>query len=111
MKHSLLAALLAAAAAAALLAASLATPAAAWDNDPASFRADPQAWVRKTLMPGCGAPTDDKTTAMCACAVRVMAAMVTEADVARVNEPDFAKTFMAKVFGVALGCKETARPQ
>ena len=28
-------------------------PAIAWDADPATFRADPQAWVRDNLTPAC----------------------------------------------------------
>ena len=70
------------------------TPALAWDADPKNFRADPQAWVRNTLMPGCKAPSP-LDVAACNCIVPPIAKRLTEADVVRVNEPDFARTVSA----------------
>jgi hypothetical protein len=84
--------------------ACLVAPAAAWDADPASFRADPQAWVRNTLMPGCRAPADAATSAQCDCMVPLIAPRITEADVARVNHPDFAKTVFNIAGGAAALC-------
>jgi hypothetical protein len=60
-------------------------PAFAWDADPKSFRADPQAWVRNVLMPGCKLPVDAATTSQCNCMVRILKERMTEADVLRVN--------------------------
>ena len=71
------------------------TPALAYDADPASFRANPQAWVRNTLMPGCKAP-GPLDVAACNCMVPPIASRITEADVVRVNEPNFAEAIIAK---------------
>jgi hypothetical protein len=80
------------------------TTATAWDADPASFRADPQAWVRKVLIPGCSKPTDAKDAAACDCMVPLLAAKITKADVLRVNDPDFAKGFGKIAIGASLLC-------
>jgi hypothetical protein len=80
-------------------------PATAKDTDRALFRADPKAWVRNTIMPGCNAPADADTFAQCACMVPLLAAEITEADVARVNEPDFIKQkFLHIAFGAGALC-------
>ena len=85
----------------------LAAPAAAWDADPAHFRADPVAWVRNTLMPACRAPADAPTAAQCDCMVPLFAARITEADVARVNDADFAE----RVKVIALGAGALCMPR
>jgi hypothetical protein len=84
--------------------ACLITPAAAFDNDPASFRADPQAWVRNTLMPTCKAPAADMV-ALCDCMVPMIASRTTEADVAAVNNPAAIERAYARFAGgVAAVC-------
>lgn len=80
------------------------TPAVAFDADPASFRADPQAWVRNTLMPACRAPADAVTAAQCDCMVPLFASRTTEADVARVNDKDFGERFKSIALGAGLLC-------
>jgi hypothetical protein len=81
------------------------TPAIAWDADPEHFRADPQAWVRSTLMPGCKAPADAATVASCNCMVPILATQTTEADVARVNDPEFGQKYFSRVaLGAGLLC-------
>jgi hypothetical protein len=65
----------------------LAAPAAAWDADPASFRRDPQAWVRNVIVPGCKAPSGNLEAPQCDCIVTAIAARLTEADAVRINEP------------------------
>jgi len=91
---------------AALVSAFTIAPAVAWDNDPASFRADPQAWVRTVLLPGCNAPEAGKE-AFCACVVPVLAQQVTEAEVARVNEPSTAKPLYGKATAAGIMCGST----
>jgi len=91
---------------AALVNAIAIAPAIAWDNDPASFRADPQAWVRTVLLPGCSAPEAGKE-AFCACVVSMLAQQVTEADVVRVNEPSTAKPLYGKATAAAMTCGST----
>jgi hypothetical protein len=89
---------------AAAIACALTAPAVAFDADPASFRANPQAWVRNTLAPGCKAPTDPETVAQCDCMVPLLATRITEADVARVNEPDFKQRTLKVVMGAGMLC-------
>jgi hypothetical protein len=77
----------------------------AWDADPKSFRADPQAWVRNVLMPGCKSPADAATAGHCACMVPLIAQQATEADVAHVNDPDFKQRPLMKLaVGAGLLC-------
>ena len=80
------------------------TPALAYDADPASFRANPQAWVRNTLMPACKTPADATAAAQCACMVPLLAEHTTEADVASVNTVDEKKGFLANpITKIAMG--------
>lgn len=81
-------------------------PAIAWDSDPASFRADPQAWVRNVILPGCKAPEPGKE-AFCACVVAMMAQQITEAEVARVNEPGAADPLAGKTIAAGIACVGT----
>jgi hypothetical protein len=78
-------------------------PAIAWDADPASFRANPQAWVRDTLVPACKTPAGDQAAA-CTCLVSLLASQITEADVARVNDPDFKRAFVKIALGATMLC-------
>jgi hypothetical protein len=71
-------------------------PAAAWDADPASFRANPEAWVRATLLPKCKAPKGAEEIALCKCIVPDLAKRISEDDVAHVNDPGFDKAIVAK---------------
>jgi hypothetical protein len=83
----------------------LSTPALAWDNDPASFRRDPQGWVRKNLMPTCQTPDSAEKASLCDCMVPLLASHTTEADVARVNDPDFKPAGFGKIaVGAGLLC-------
>jgi hypothetical protein len=60
-----------------------ATP--ALDADMASFRADPQAWVRNNILPGCTNPFFLDVPA-CDCQVKAIIRKMSEADVARGRE-------------------------
>ena len=68
----------------ALVAAS-ATPATAQDADTASFRTDPQSWVRNNILPGCKNPFFLDAPA-CDCQVKAVIRKMSEADVARGRE-------------------------
>ena len=60
--------------------------------------------MRNVLVPGCKAPATDKDVTQCNCMVPLFAAKTTEADVARVNDPDFKQTFGRVAIGVAALC-------
>jgi len=58
-------------------------------------------------MPGCKAPVDDKAARQCGCMVPLLAARITEADVARANEPDFKE----RTFEVVIGARKQCIPR
>ena len=96
---------------AAALACALTPPAVAFDADPAHFRADPQAWVRNTLMPTCKTPAADMVAA-CDCMVPLIAERISEADVASVNNIDKQKGLLANpIAKIAMGATMICMPR